>query len=47
MSTGREAVNSAQVLRDYDNFIAEDCTIEEIMGSSYDMREKGIVYHVQ
>jgi hypothetical protein len=35
-STWREAVNPTHVLRNYDNFIAEDCTIEEIMGSSYD-----------
>jgi hypothetical protein len=35
-STWQEAVDLAQVSRDYDNFIAEDCMIEEIMGSSYD-----------
>jgi hypothetical protein len=40
-------VDPAQVLRDYDNFIAEDCTIEEIMGSSYDKREKQVMYLVQ
>jgi hypothetical protein len=37
----------AQVLRDYDNFIAEDCTIEEIIGSSYDKQEKRVMYLVQ
>jgi hypothetical protein len=39
MSTQQEAVDSAQVLRDYDNFLAEECMIEEIMGSLYDQRE--------
>jgi hypothetical protein len=36
ISTWRAAVASIQVLRDYDNFIAEDCTIEEIIGSLHD-----------
>jgi hypothetical protein len=36
MSIWREAVDPAQVLTDYDNFISEDCMIEEMMGSSYD-----------
>jgi hypothetical protein len=36
-----------QVLRDYDNFIAEYNTIEEIMGSSYDERVKGVIYLLQ
>jgi hypothetical protein len=36
-------VDLAQVLRDYDKFIAEDCIIEEIMGSSYNKREKRIM----
>jgi hypothetical protein len=31
-----EAEHPAQVLRDYDNFICEDCIFERIMGSSYD-----------
>jgi hypothetical protein len=43
----REAVDPAQVLRDYDNIIAQDCTIEEIIGSSYDKREKRVIYLVQ
>jgi hypothetical protein len=30
---GENAVNPAEVLRDYDNFIAEDSVIEEIMGN--------------
>ena len=46
-STRRGAVDPAQVLRNYDNFIAEDYTIEEIMGSSYDKREKWVMYLVQ
>jgi hypothetical protein len=33
MSIRRNAVNPAEVLRDYDNFIAEDFVIEEIMGN--------------
>jgi hypothetical protein len=41
------AVDPAQVLRDYDNFIAEDYTIEEIIGSSYDKRKKWVIYLVQ
>jgi hypothetical protein len=40
-------VDLAQVLRDYDNFIAENCTIEEIIGSSYDKQEKQVVYLIQ
>jgi hypothetical protein len=36
ISTWREAVYLAQVLRNYDNVIAKDCTIEDIMDSSYD-----------
>jgi hypothetical protein len=47
MSTWREAVELAQVLRDYDNFIPENCTIEEIMDSSYDKREKRVMYLIQ
>jgi hypothetical protein len=43
----REAVDLAQVLRDYDYFIAEDYMIEEIMGSSYDKREMPVIYLVQ
>jgi hypothetical protein len=46
-STLREAVDSAQVLRDYDNFIAKDYTFEEIIGSSYDTREKQVIYLLQ
>jgi hypothetical protein len=33
--TQREAMEATQVIRDYDNFIAEDYMIEEIMGCSY------------
>jgi hypothetical protein len=44
MSTKGEAVDSAQVLRDNDDFRAEDCTIEEIMGSSYNKRNKQVMY---
>jgi hypothetical protein len=40
-------VDPAQVLRDYDNFIAEDYTIEEIIGSLYNKREKRVMYLVQ
>jgi hypothetical protein len=40
MSILREAVAYAQILRDYNNFIAEDYTIEDIMGSSYDKGDK-------
>jgi hypothetical protein len=40
-------VDPAQVLRNYDDFIAEDCTIQEIMGSSYDKQEKHIIYLIQ
>jgi hypothetical protein len=36
-----------QVLRDYNNFIADGCPNEEIMGSSYDKREKLVMYLVQ
>jgi hypothetical protein len=43
-SIWQEAVDPAQVLRDYNNFIAEDYTIEEIMGSSYDKQEKQVMY---
>jgi hypothetical protein len=46
-STWQEAVDPAQVLRDYDNFIAEDSMIEKIMGSSYDKRETQVMYLVQ
>jgi hypothetical protein len=46
MSRWQEAVDYAQVSRDYDNFIAEDSMIEEIMGSSYDKREKQVMYLV-
>jgi hypothetical protein len=35
-SIWRDAVDPTQLLRDYDNFIAEDCMIEEFMCSSYD-----------
>jgi hypothetical protein len=31
-STQRAAVDPTHILRAYDNFIAEDCTIKEIMG---------------
>jgi hypothetical protein len=34
-STLREPLDATQVVRDYDNFIAEDCMIEEIIGSLY------------
>jgi hypothetical protein len=40
-------VDPTQVLKDYDNFIAEDYTIEEIMGSLYNKREKRVIYPVQ
>jgi hypothetical protein len=40
-------VDPAQVLRNYKNFIAKDCMIEEIMGNSYDQREKQVMYVVQ
>jgi hypothetical protein len=46
-STRRDVVDLTPALRDYDNFIAEDCTIEEIMGSSYDKREKLVMYLIQ
>jgi hypothetical protein len=46
-STRRKAVDPNQVFRDYDNFIAEDYTIEEIMDSSYDEQEKRVMYLVQ
>jgi hypothetical protein len=47
MSTWQDIINCTQVLSDYDNFIAENCTIEEIMGSSYNKREKHVMYLVQ
>jgi hypothetical protein len=40
-------VDPAQVFRDYDKFIAEDCTMEEIMGISYDKWEKWDMYLIQ
>jgi hypothetical protein len=46
-STGQDIIDPTQVLRDYDNFIAENCTIEEIMGNSYNKREKHVMYLVQ
>jgi hypothetical protein len=46
-STWREAVDPAEVLRDNDNFIPEDCTIEKNMGSSYDKQQKQVMCHVQ
>jgi hypothetical protein len=46
-STLCEAVDSILVLRDYNNFISEDCTIEKIMGSLYDKRENRVIYLIQ
>jgi hypothetical protein len=40
-------VDPAQVLRDYDNFLPEECVIEEIIGSRYDKRKHQIMYLVQ
>jgi hypothetical protein len=47
IATWREAVDPAQDLRHYDNFISADCMIEKIMGSSYDKREKRVMYLIQ
>jgi hypothetical protein len=47
MFTWRDALDPTQVLRDYNNFIAEDCKFVEIMGTSYDIRETPLVYLVQ
>jgi hypothetical protein len=47
MSPWGEAVDLAQVLREYDNFIAKDYTMEEIMGSSYNKQDKWVIYLVQ
>jgi hypothetical protein len=46
-STWREALDAAQVFRHYDNIRAGDCTIEELMGSSYDKRNKRVIFIVQ
>jgi hypothetical protein len=43
ISTWRDAVDPTQVIWNYNNYIVEDCTIEEIMGSSYDQQEMQVL----
>jgi hypothetical protein len=47
MSIWREALDHAQILGDYVNIIAENCMMEEMMGSSYDKPEKWVMYLIQ